>query len=228
MLQDDFSYKQNSNKARGFTLVELLLAMMLAGVVAASIYSVYRSQQRSYAAQDELSQVQAKMRTALYFMERDIATAGCDPTGKANAGILYASCNKIRFTEDRNANGDATEYNEDISYYLYCVSGVKKLGRESPFGNKKPVADYIDALNFVYLDGAGNVLNPNLGSVSDPQKIRSVQITLVGRTSKPVPGHKDTIVYKNQQGEVIFGPANDGYRRLCLSTEVLCRNMALK
>jgi len=220
--------KANTRKTHGFTLVELLLAMVLAGVVTVGIYSLYRSQQRSFAAQDELSQLQAKMRTALYFMERDIASAGCDPTGKANAGILYASSNKIILTEDRNANGDATEYNEDVSYYIYLASGISKLGRETPAGHKQPVAEYIDALDFVYLDRHGNVLNPHMSTVSNPQEIRSVQITLVARTTKPVSGFKDTTVYKNQQGDTIFGPANDGYRRLLMTTQVLCRNLALK
>lgn len=213
----------------GFTLVELLVAMVLAAVVMVGIYSLYGFQQRFYAAQEELSQLQAKMRTALYFLERDISMAGCDPTGGSNAGIISATSSSIRITEDRNANGDPTEYNEDITYSLYTASGIRKLGRKTPAtASNQPIAEYIDALDFVYLDKDGNVLNPNLSTVSDPRKVRSVQITLVGRTSKPVSGYKDTAIYKNQQGTVIFGPANDGYRRLLLTTEVVCRNLALK
>jgi len=212
--------------ARGFTLVELLVSVALAGIVTASLYSLYRSQQRSFAAQDELTQLQAKMRTAIYFLERDISTAGCDPTGNAHAGIALADSSSIRITEDRNANGDASEYNEDITYSLYTSGGIKKLGRKTPYTSfNQPVGEYIDALNFVYLDAHRNPLPT---PVSNPKDIRSVQITLVGRTAKSVPGFKDTTVYKNQQGETIFGPANDGYRRLLMTTEVLCRNLALK
>ncbi len=218
--------KISAIETQGFTLVELLVAMVLAGVVTAGIYSLYRSQQRSFAAQDELSQLQAKMRTALYFLERDISTAGCDPTGSAGAGILFADANVIRITEDRNANGDATEYNEDITYSLYTSSGIAKLGRKTPASaSNQPLAEYVDALDFVYLDKDGNPLTT---PVSEPNKIRSVQITLVGRTAMPSPNYKDTAVYSNQQGNVVFGPANDSYKRLLLTTEVLCRNMALK
>lgn len=218
--------RDNKKETAGFTLVELLLAMVLAAVVTAGIYSLYRFQQKSYAAQEQLSQLQTKMRTALYFLERDISMAGCDPTGGSNAGIITATSSSIRITEDRNANGDPTEYNEDITYSLYTASGIRKLGRKTPAtASNQPIAEYIDALDFVYLDKHGNVLP---APVSDPGKIMSVQITLLGRTAKPVPGFKDTTVYKNQQGTVIFGPANDGYRRLLLTTQVLCRNMAVK
>ena len=91
--------------------------------------------------------------------------------------------------------------------------------------SNQPVVQYIDALDLVYLDKDGNALST---PVSDTRKIRSVQITLLGRTAKVVPGYKDTTIYTNQQGDVIFGPANDGYRRLLLTTEVLCRNLALR
>lgn len=227
LLRTHFNiFNEVRSNTAGFTLVELLLAMVLAGVVTAGIYSLYRSQQRSFAAQDELSQLQARMRAALYFLERDISTAGCDPTGTAGATILYADSSVIRVTEDRNSNGDATEYNEDITYSLYTSSGIKKLGRKTPAtASNQPVVQYIDALDLVYLDKDGNALST---PVSDTRKIRSVQITLLGRTAKVVPGYKDTTIYTNQQGDVIFGPANDGYRRLLLTTEVLCRNLTLR
>ena len=209
----------------GFTLVELLVAMVLAGIVTTGIYSLYRSQQKSFAAQEQFAELQARMRTALYFLERDISMAGCDPTGTAGAGIVTATHDSIRVTEDRNANGDASEYNEDITYSLYTSSGVVKLGRKTPASaHNQPVAEYIDALDFVYLDSNGHKIAPPI----DPKKIRSVQITLVGRTSKMLPDYKDTNTYKNQQGKVILQPPNDAYMRMILTTEVLCRNLALK
>ena len=217
---------KSQNKNKGFTLVEILLAMALAGIVTAGIYSLYNSQQKSYATQEQRSQLQARMRTALYFLERDISMAGCDPTGKTDAGIILASSSTIRLTADRDADGDPTEYNEDITYGLYTSGGVKKLGRKTPAtASNQPVAEYIDALDFVYLDADGN---PLATPVTDPRKIRSIQITLVGRTAAPDPNYRDTTVYRNQQGGVILGPQKDGYRRLLLSAEVLCRNMALK
>ncbi len=214
---------------QGFTLVELLIAMAIAGIVMGGIYSVYRSQQTSYAAQAQVTALEQKVRAAMYFMQRDISMAGCDPTGHANAGILTADSHSIRLTEDLNGNGDPNEYNEDISYSLYTSKEVQKLGRRSPYKKNnqlvknQPVVENVDALDLVYLDEAGNVLPT---PVADPSRIRSIQITLVVRAQKEDPHFSNSTVYRNQAGIPIFGPANDHFRRRLLTTEVLCRNLA--
>ena len=221
----------------GFTLVELMVALAISAIVAGGLYTLYLSQHKSFAAQEQMGQLQEKMRAALYFMVREISMAGCDPTGQAGAGIITADTSFLHFTEDMDRDGDAlynptdgnSEYYEDISYSLYVSDGVQKLGRKGnasdPNSTRQPLAEYIDALDFVYLDKEGKQLPT---PVSDPSLIRSVQITLLGRAQRPDPGYKDTMVYKNQQGQTIFGPANDNYRRLLLSAEVFCRNLAFR
>jgi type IV pilus assembly protein PilW len=213
-----------SQGAAGFTLVELLIATAIAGIVMGGIYSVYVSQQTSYTAQAQVTALEQNVRAAVYFMQRDISMAGCDPSGTAHAGILTATAHSIRLTEDLNGDGDAAEYNEDISYSLYTSGGIQKLGRKTPFTtSNQPVAEGVDVLDFVYLDGAGQVLP---APVSDPSKIRSVQITLVVRSDKADPHYSNTIVYRNQSGAVIFGPRNDHFRRRLLTVEIRCRNLA--
>lgn len=208
----------------GFTLVELLIAVAIAGIVMAGIYSVYLSQQSSYAAQAQVTALEQKVRAAMYFMQRDISMAGCDPSGNSHAGILTADSHSIRLTEDLNGDGDPTAYNEDVTYSLYTSKVIQKLGRKSPFtASNQPVVEDVDALDFVYLDAAGHVLAT---PVSDPSRIRSVQITLVVKADKGDPRYFNTHVYRNQAGDVVFGPGNDHFRRRLLTAEVLCRNLA--
>jgi type IV pilus assembly protein PilW len=215
---------ERCHAASGFTLVELLIGVAIAGIVMGTIYSVYLSQQRSYAAQAQVSVLEQQARAALYFLQRDLSMAGCDPTRNAHARIVSADVGSIRFTEDLNANGDASEYNEDIAYGLYTSGGVRKLGRKTPFtANNQPVAEQVEALNFVYLDATGTVLAT---PVSDPSRIRSVQITVVVRGESADPHFSNTTLYRNQAGTVIFGPANDHVRRRLMTTQVLCRNLA--
>ena len=226
----------------GFTLTELLIAMAVAGIVMAGVYSAYSSQQRSYIAQEQVAAVQQNLRVAMYFMEREIRMAGCDPKGSAGAGIRTASPNSIRITMDITGgetdgldndgdsnideadeanfgDGDTNDVNEDVTYSLYTSGGIQKLGRKKPSTNNQPVAENIDALNLVYLDKDEN---PTITIA----EIRSVQITLVARTARGDRGFKNTTVYTNQQGDQIFVAPGDNFRRKLLTAQVNCRNLA--
>jgi type IV pilus assembly protein PilW len=53
---------------KGFTLIEFLVAMAVAGIVMAGIYSAYYSQQKSFVVQDEMAEMQQNLRAAMFFM----------------------------------------------------------------------------------------------------------------------------------------------------------------
>lgn len=204
----------------GFTLVELLIAIAVGGVVMAGICSAYYSQQESYITQDQVSAMQQNLRAGLWFMEREIRMAGYDPTGTANTGIVTSNPTSIRFTLDLNADGDTDDSNEDITYSLDDSDGDgdSDLARKVGVGNNQPVADNINALNFVYLDQAGYITT----TLPD---IRSVQVTLVARAQRPDARYTDTASYANQQGEQILSTQNDNFRRKRLTAEIKCRNL---
>ena len=205
---------------KGFTLVEILISIAVAGVVMAGIYSAYSSQQRSYIVQEQVAGMQQNLRASMDLMEREIRMAGCDPTGGAGAKIIKADIAELKFTIDLNGDGDVSSStgnaNEQIRYSL-TESG--DLGREVWSSGLQLVAENIDALNFVYLDKDGN-------PTSTLEEIRSVQIVLVARTGRGDPRYKDTAIYRNQQGAVILPQKNDHFRRKLLTTQVCCRNLA--
>ena len=195
----------------GFTLVELMAAMLITGVVMAGIYSVYYTQQKNATVQEQTAEMRQNLRAGLGLMAREIRMAGYDPTHTANAGIVTAGSNSIVFTSDLNSDGDTSDTDENITYSLPGTD----LQR-----NGQRVAENIDALNFVYLDGNGNV-TANLND------IRSVQITMVTRSGKGDLEYTDTNSYTNQQGTQILATQNDSFRRRLLSTTVICRNLGL-
>jgi type IV pilus assembly protein PilW len=215
------------NTRDGYTLLEILMAMAIAGVVMGSIYTSFRSQDKSFVTQSEVSNMQQNLRGGMSLMMKEIRMAGCDPTGKANAGIIRATPELISFTLDiRGANaqdppdGDTSDPNERITYALYDSNrdGVNDtLGRRTGGGWNSPAAENMDALNFVYLDEDGtptNVLS----------EIRSVEVTLLARTARGDPEYRDNTVYANQRGAVIYA-ANDNFRRKMLNANVKCRNL---
>jgi len=213
---------------QGFTLMELLVVTVVAGVVMAAIYTTYYSQQKSYVAQEQVAGMQQNLRAAMLFMEREIRMAGCDPTGNANAGIITADSNSIRFTldirgtsEGSDPDGDTDDTNEDIAYSLDDNDGDGDNDLER---NDNLIAENIDALDFVYLDEAGI---PIATPVAHLSTIRSVQITIVARTGRGDPGYVNNTTYRNQQDTVILAAQNDNARRRRLTTNIRCRNLGL-
>ena len=61
---------------RGFTLVELLVASLLAGSVLSSIYFVFISNSRQYYTQEQIVQMQESMRFGLEYLKNDLRNAG--------------------------------------------------------------------------------------------------------------------------------------------------------
>jgi len=208
---------------RGYTILELLVAIAISGIFMGAIYSAYISQQRSTLGHEQVSAMQRNLRSAMYYMEKEIRMAGCDPTGRTNAGIIQANANLMEFTGDIDGDG-AINSDEHITYRL---SGTD-LER-----NGTRIAENIDALNLVYLDGDSppNALNPGITDVSASSipNIRSLQVTVLARTGKEDIHYTDSATYTNKLGETIFTPSGNGvhFRRKFLKTNIKCRNLGL-
>jgi len=123
----DLKLTQASNagsiRDRGFTMIELLVAMAIASIVMAAIYSAYAGLTRSYTTQNVAADVQQAVRATIDFVAEDIMMAGLanpweDYVG--NVGISEAGSNRIRFNTDRNMDGDtdAADNFENITYAL--------------------------------------------------------------------------------------------------------------
>ena len=220
---------------RGFTIVELLVAMVVALLAMEAIYSTFLNQHRSYLIQEETVEMQQNLRAAMLYMEREIRMAGCDPVGTADAGIIKAERTLIRFTEDVRGNssdsdpdGNTDDPNEDITYSLKGKNLVKNTG-----GGNHVVAQNIDAVDFVYLDGSSppHVLNDPIidGDVPADKitQIKSVEITIVARISHPLLPYRNNSVYLNRQGTMILPRQNDHVSRRCLTTRIKCRNLGI-
>ena len=219
------------NKIRGFTLVELLIAMAISSIVLASVAAAYRTQIRTHATQQMVVDMQQNIRGAMYIMQREIRMAGHDPTGLSGASILVADDAVLQFQSDDNEDGDCDDSMEDIRY---AMTADGALGRQVSGGLLDPLAENIDAINFVYLDGANP---PNVLATPVPESnrsdIRSIQITIVARSGQNLPGlfyqATDDRIYRNQQGTIILdmSAAPDTFRRQLLTAEVRCRNLGL-
>ena len=222
---------------QGFTMIELLVAMVVALLAMGAIYSTFLNQQKSYVTQQETAAMHQNIRAASFYMEKEIRMAGCDPTGSGTPGILSANQTLIRFTEDvtdgagGDPDGDVTDLNEDITYSL---DGNRNLIRTINYIDggganaveRSVVAQNIDAIDFVYLNNSSPPA-PIAFPVADPSAIRSVEITIVARTGNSTLASPNNNTYVNQQGTTFFTAPGDNVSRRRLTYSIKCRNLGL-
>ena len=173
------THSRNSINPRGFTLVEILVAMALTGVVMAALYSVYISYLRHPERQDEFTRTEMNVRAALDMMAREIRMAGF-PAG-VSTGFERASSLELAFNYDHFNPLDAITDEERISYRFNAARG--EIQRRFRGGDWTPIANEIADLQFEYR------VDDELKIPSDPEdpdflaKIRSVRITVSGAAS---------------------------------------------
>ncbi|MBF0413768.1 MAG: prepilin-type N-terminal cleavage/methylation domain-containing protein [Desulfamplus sp.] len=218
---------------KGFTLVELMVAMTISSIVGILMVSAYQVQVRSKNTQEELTDMNQTVRSAFETMNDEIRMAGLDPLSTANAGIMTATPGEISFSFDIKDNagtnapdGDVNDPGEIIRYRLTndadndgvnddIKSGVEcHLGRSESGGPLEPFALNVDAVNFVYLtddnDGDGNpdVIPTPITTQSLRNSIRTVELTVVARAgTKSGPFNKkfkDKKAYRNKRGNVVL------------------------
>ena len=244
--------QQAKPKNKGFTLIELMVAMVVAIIVIGAIYAVYQSQTRVQVAQEVTLELQESLRAVLTIMEREIRTAGADPearpgdpTSGSGARIELANFDELHFTRDIDDtdgsgrfDGEITEPLEDIRYELDGTDLIRETALHPDAAMQRSVLlDNVDALNFVYWGYDANnglvVLNPGISNVDpdDYDDIKRIEVTIVSRSGQSDRGflgfgrHTDSVTYTNQQELPLFGPENDNARRFRLTTSVTCRNM---
>ncbi len=229
---------------QGFTMIELLVAMVVSLLAMGAIYSTFLAQHRSYQVQEETAEMQQNIRAAMFYLQREIRMAGNDPFNVGGIGITAANANSITFTEDITGPLDGVPQsprpdgfvnfpNEDITYQLNGTDLDRTDNNVFPVV-PQVVAQNIDWLDFVYLDDSSPpiVLNPGGGNVPAGSLglIRSVEITIVARTDDPLlRGTTNNNVYWNQQGTASWSaPApGDNFSRRRLTTLIHCRNIGL-
>lgn len=236
----------NKRTSRGFSLVEVLVALAIFGVVMGSIYSLYIAQSQSAMTQEEVVTLQKNLRAALFFMEQDLRMAGynpervngdeagedidCDGTDDAaqndnTATAMTDESAKIRFKEAQTGSltftldldGDGDTCDaEETVSYTLNDPNPDRLLRR----NGSPIAENIEAIYFEYLTAGGTAA----ATIGD---IRQVVVTAVARTTNPDPKYTDGNSYQSLLGTTVFTVPTDAehFRRQLLSTRVECRNL---
>ena len=188
------------NRQHGFTLTEVLVAMVISGIIMASMFTFFINQRRYYATQEQITEMVQGARAGMDMMTREITLAGYNPTGASFSGITY-NTSQLRLLTDLNGNGDTADANEDITY-SYDASNLR-IVRNTGGGNQ-PFVENVPAggLVFAYLDASGN-------ATTTTANIRQIRLTIQVQTSKPDRAYR----------------SNNGYRTYTLTSVVKPRNL---
>lgn len=210
----------------GFTLIEVLSALAISSILLVGVYAQFTSQQASYLAQDQVVEMQQNLRAGIGYMIQELCMAGYDPYSSGTAGIETANSTIVVFTyvadddgldNDNDSTTDEPGELQTVTFDLYDAygDGDNDIGRQVG-GIKRAIAENIEALEFLYLDSAGAV-------VTDPDKIKTVQISLLARVGKQDRNFSNNKTYTSASGDV-WGPYNDGFRRRFQIVTIYLRN----
>ncbi len=231
---------------RGFTLIELMVALAIGSVIVIGIYSTYTGQQRINQTQDQIVEIQQNLRAGLDMMSRELRMAGFDPYGEEDVGFTAADENSVTFTmrvdgdgRDNDGDGERDELDEytgpgavtQIRYFLHDAynDGIIDLVRQVDSGSQIALIENVENVEFYYiLKNGESRFNPKLS------EIRSVKISVLVRSSGVSLNYTDTLAYPPASSKDPIlgpiaqwdpGPFNDSFRRRMQIITVECRNM---
>jgi prepilin-type N-terminal cleavage/methylation domain-containing protein len=100
---------------KGYTFVEMLIAMAIVGIVIAGIYDLVVSSSRTYLAQNGIVEMQADGRAAMDFLARELRQAFDNPTiSTAIAANDTISFDRVESTGYSSGGNSATTLNDDV------------------------------------------------------------------------------------------------------------------
>ena len=209
--------KQCTINKRGFTLIEILVAMIIFGIALTAIYSVLSSVRKSSTMNEVNARVMGRLRTGIGIMEHDIRMAGLDQNNSAGAGIQWQpelpTNIKLHFTADLDMDGNIDVADDsdgiqeaDLERITYAYDPASKKLKQclsDGTSNCDVVADNVENFEFTYFDESEAVIVPV--DEESTRKIRAVEISMT--ISKPAG---------------ISGPITRS-----ITKHILCRNLAM-
>ncbi|MBI2400590.1 MAG: prepilin-type N-terminal cleavage/methylation domain-containing protein [Deltaproteobacteria bacterium] len=176
------------NRQKGFTIVELLIAIFITGIISAAVYSMYTTFFSQSSNQDQSVEAQQNARVALNLMERELMNAGY--AANTDHVITEATASSIMFKySDPNTTGN----NLEVRYGLQTTGGVQYLVRREnnlttgTTGDNEDVAQYVETLAFTYFDINGNQI-ADTSTEANRDAIKFLTVNIVTRTKDNIQG----------------------------------------
>lgn len=214
------------NKEHGFTLIEMMVYVALAGMLLATAVTAFLAQNKSYNRQDVITEIQQNIRGAFEPMVADVRFAGM--------GLLESSDDAFVEAEETTFTVNY-EMDDTLETVTYSLNG-NILER-----NGETLSENIEHMRFEYLydlgatwDWANNSAKieteTGLSSKKALEQIRAVKIIMLGSARPASFNPSDPGTYMLPLGQTDYAGLkewpvipNTGYKRM-MSVIAQCRN----
>lgn len=203
---------------RGITLIELLVAITISGVVGLMLVRIFEVNSQVFSGEQKVMNMHAAARQGIHEIAKNIRILGYDPelTGSATFGVTAANATSITFTVDLDEDG-VLDANETYGYaqvtgtvlcpttciqaMIPAVPGSWRIVSENISASPAPDNNPAFCLQYTYEDGtqssadcsnAVNLPNDAVASLAFAT-IRKITITVTARTEQ---AHNLTKVFK--------------------------------
>jgi len=176
---------------KGITLIELLVALVICGMVAGGIYQTFIAQSKSYTVQDQVTEVQQSVRSAMEILLRDLRMAGYDSD---NILSTVTITNPIASLSDDAITVNYEYYDKTLAAYqkhtvVYWRDGgssslIRQLTVNDVATPQETLLENVENLNFTYgvdVNEDGALENWVAAGSIGISKVVAVRVALTGR-----------------------------------------------
>lgn len=232
MRNDSMVKRDSPGGSRGYSLIEMIVAIGMAAIIGMALYAIFNSQQRSSRSQKTYNDLQTSCTFAMDTLKSDLLLAGYKartpdlPISAANPSDITFEFYDDKALDDLSVWDATYKPDSKVTYSLAGGSLNKTIERWGPTNtytapHTVSLADNIQALNFVYLkeDNTSWSLADGLGA------IRSVRVNMVcsdeARVDEEVRKSKANAIYKAPE----LGETTLKFQVISLTAEVKPRNV---
>ena len=239
-----------ASRQSGFSLVELMIALVISLILIAGVIEIFISNRSSYALQQGMGRLQENGRYVETLFSTELSLAGLNVTAAGTAGTLSSRAQQPINQLGKTTNGaGGTSDTIDITYTFPgatdCVGGAAASGLVQNYyyvnngqlmcqgntnANPQALIDGVDSMQILYgidTDVTADFI-PNeyvtADKVPDWNRVMSVRVALLLNSVDSVRSGTDTNAY-NLLDVAGIGPFNDMLRRRVYSKTILLRNV---
>ena len=182
---------------KGMSLIELLVALVICGMVVAGIYRVFIAQSRAYTVQDQVVEVQQSVRSAMEILLRDLRMTGFDydntPITITTPIVTPLSENAMTVTYEYYDKTVPQYQKHTVAYWRDAPTSrlIRQLTVNDVARPQENLLENVEVLNFTYgvdVNEDGALENWVSAGGVGTSKVVAVRVTL---TARPVQVNPD-------------------------------------